>query len=169
MEQYSNILKYKHLGIYTQNENVVYMREDCHVCISEGFEALTRIRVSMANRSIIASLNVINSEILLNVLPRIDDIKNYQLIAYFLLLNEKFLICLTLFLLSFWVKWDKEMFGFVSIVSITYIFILFIIFLSTPHDLYWQLNSTAARVIKSLSFLLAFFSLYNLRNWKIIY
>ncbi len=111
----------------------------------------------------------INSEILLNVLPRIDDIKNYQLIAYFLLLNEKFLICLTLFLLSFWVKWDKEMFGFVSIVSITYIFILFIIFLSTPHDLYWQLNSTAARVIKSLSFLLAFFSLYNLRNWKIIY
>ncbi len=65
MEQYSNILKYKHLGIYTQNENVVYMREDCHVCISEGFEALTRIRVSMANRSIIASLNVINSEILL--------------------------------------------------------------------------------------------------------
>ena len=65
MEQYSTILKYKHLGIYTQNENVVYMREDCHVCISEGFEALTRIRVSMANRSIIASLNVINSEILL--------------------------------------------------------------------------------------------------------
>ncbi|HAI44891.1 MAG TPA: thymidine phosphorylase, partial [Maribacter sp.] len=36
MEQHSNILKYKHLGIYTQNENVVYMREDCHVCISEG-------------------------------------------------------------------------------------------------------------------------------------
>ena len=65
MEQHSNILKYKHLGIYTQNENVVYMREDCHVCVSEGFEALTRIRVSKATRSIVASLNVINSDVLL--------------------------------------------------------------------------------------------------------
>ena len=65
MKQHSNILKYKHLGIYTQNENVVYMREDCHVCISEGFEALTRIRVSTATHSIVASLNVINSDILL--------------------------------------------------------------------------------------------------------
>lgn len=65
MEQHSNILKYKHLGIYTQNENVVYMREDCHVCISEGFEALTRIRISKATSSIVASLNVIRSNILL--------------------------------------------------------------------------------------------------------
>jgi len=65
MEQHPNTLKYKHLGIYTQNENVVYMHEDCHVCISEGFEALTRLRISKANQSIVASLNVINSEILL--------------------------------------------------------------------------------------------------------
>ena len=65
MEQHSNILKYKHLGIYTQNENVVYMRDDCLVCISEGFEALTRIRVAKVTRSIVASLNVINSDILL--------------------------------------------------------------------------------------------------------
>ena len=65
MEQHSNILKYKHIGIYTQNENVVYMQEDCHVCISEGFEALTRIRVSTETNSIVASLNIINSNILL--------------------------------------------------------------------------------------------------------
>ena len=65
MKEYSNILKYKHLGIYTQNENIVYMREDCHVCISEGFEALTRIRVSNETHSIVASLNVINSDVLL--------------------------------------------------------------------------------------------------------
>ena len=64
MEQHSNILKYKNLGIYTQNENVVYMHEDCHVCISEGFEALTRIRISKATNSIVASLNVINSDML---------------------------------------------------------------------------------------------------------
>jgi len=40
------------------------MREDCHVCISEGFEALTRIRVSTENETIIASLNVIRTDIL---------------------------------------------------------------------------------------------------------
>ena len=111
----------------------------------------------------------INSDILFNLLSRLDELKNYQLISYFLLLNEKFFICLILFLLSFWIKWDKEIFSFVSIISIIYIFILFFIFLSTPYDLYWQLNSTAARVVKSLSFLLAFFALYNLRNWKMIY
>ncbi|MCM4169804.1 Putative thymidine phosphorylase [Arenibacter antarcticus] len=65
MEQHSNNLKYKHLGIYTQNENVVYMHKDCHACISEGFEALTRIRISNASHSIVASLNVINSDMLL--------------------------------------------------------------------------------------------------------
>lgn len=65
MKQKPNILKYKSLGIYTQNEHVVYMREDCHVCISEGFEALTRIRVSNLKTSIVASLNVIASDILL--------------------------------------------------------------------------------------------------------
>ena len=65
MEEKSSTLKYKHWGIYTQNEHVVYMREDCHVCVSEGFEALTRIRVSNFNTSIVASLNVITSDVLL--------------------------------------------------------------------------------------------------------
>lgn len=65
MEEKSSTLKYKHLGIYTQNEHVVYMREDCHVCVSEGFEALTRIRVSNFSTSIVASLNVITSDVLL--------------------------------------------------------------------------------------------------------
>ena len=65
MEQKSNTLKYKTLGIHSQNEYVVYMRKDCHVCVSEGFEALTRIRVSNFNTSIVASLNVISSDVLI--------------------------------------------------------------------------------------------------------
>ena len=64
MEEKSNILKYKPLGIYTQNENVVYMRQDCHVCISEGFEALTRLRVSNMGASLVASLHIITSDVL---------------------------------------------------------------------------------------------------------
>ena len=111
----------------------------------------------------------INTNILLNLLPRLDDINNYKLISYFLFLNEKFFIALIFFLVSFWIKLDKELFSFILIVTVMYIFILFFIYLSTPFDFYWQLDSTAARVIRSLSFLLAFFGLYNLRNYKISY
>ena len=110
-----------------------------------------------------------NHQVNLNpdVFLRFYDLSNYKLIAYFLLLNEKFLICLAFFLATFWIKWNTELFRFISFIVLSYIFILFLIYLSTPYDFYFQLNSTAARVIKSLSFLLAFFGLYNLVNHKI--
>src|SRR3989338_6611318 len=60
----SNTLKFKLLGIYTQSEHVVYMREDCHICISEGFRALTRLRITKENVSLVASLNIIRSNLL---------------------------------------------------------------------------------------------------------
>ena len=109
----------------------------------------------------------INSNILLNILPRLYEIENYKLISYFLLLNEKFIYSLVFFLATFWIKWNTELFRFISFIALSYIFILFFIFLSTPYDLHWQLDSTAVRVVKSLSFLFAFFGLYNLRNWRI--
>ena len=59
------ILKYKHLGIFTQNDHVAFLKNDSDVCISEGFEALTRIRVSTKTNSIVASLDVVTSNILL--------------------------------------------------------------------------------------------------------
>ena len=108
----------------------------------------------------------INTNILLNLLPRLDDLNNYKLISYFIFLNEKFLIALIFFIVSFWIKLDKELFSFIFLVTVMYIFILFFIYLSTPYDFYWQLDSTAARVIRSVSFLLAFFGLYNLTNRK---
>ena len=89
---------------------------------------------------------------------------NYKTIAYFIFLNEKFIICSILFLLSFWANWDKEIFRFISIVILIYIIVLFLVFISTPFDLYWQLDSTAARVVRTLSFSLAFFGLYNLNE-----
>ncbi len=64
MEHQTNKLIFKRLGIHTQHEHFAYMREDCHVCVSEGFEALTRIRISNGKKSIVASLNVIRSELL---------------------------------------------------------------------------------------------------------
>lgn len=60
----SNILKLKRLGIDTQKEFVVYMRADCHICISEGFEAMTRIGIKVNGKDIIATLNTIHGELL---------------------------------------------------------------------------------------------------------
>ncbi|EKD71307.1 MAG: hypothetical protein ACD_46C00219G0003 [uncultured bacterium] len=52
------------LGIDTHHEFVVYMNVDCYVCKLEGFEAQTQIVVSLNGRSIVASLNVIHTNIL---------------------------------------------------------------------------------------------------------
>ena len=109
----------------------------------------------------------LHTDIIANLLVRSEDLSNYKLVSYFLLLNEKFLITLTFFFISCCVVMDKKILSFVLIISLVYIFILFFIYLTTPHDLYFQLNSTAARVVKSLSFFFAFFGLYNLRNYKI--
>lgn len=61
-----NMLKLVNLGIDTRNEYMVFMRKDCPVCISEGFEALNRIKVSKGAKSIVASLIVFENEAQLN-------------------------------------------------------------------------------------------------------
>lgn len=57
-------LRLKKLGIDTYKEAVIYMRQDCHICRSEGFEAPARIKVMHGKNSIIATLNTIDSELL---------------------------------------------------------------------------------------------------------
>lgn len=59
-----NKLKVVRLGIETLTEFIIYMRKDCFVCKSEGFEVETRILVSFSGKSIIATLNVVQSNIL---------------------------------------------------------------------------------------------------------
>jgi thymidine phosphorylase len=59
-----NRLKVIRLGIDTRNEHVIFMRQDCHLCRSEGFESLTRVRVSRNGHSIVATLDVVTSELL---------------------------------------------------------------------------------------------------------
>lgn len=54
----------KNLGIDTYNEAVLYMRKDCHICQSEGFETPTRIQVTLKDKSIIATLNTIDTGLL---------------------------------------------------------------------------------------------------------
>src|SRR6266567_4480596 len=51
-------------GIGTYLEPIVYMRADCHICQSEGFEARSRVKVSLRGKDIVATLNTIESDLL---------------------------------------------------------------------------------------------------------
>jgi thymidine phosphorylase len=64
--QKHNTLKLKKLGVDFRNEHLAFMRRDCQVCKSEGFEALNRIRVSKGDRTLVASLIVMDDPIQLN-------------------------------------------------------------------------------------------------------
>lgn len=61
-----NTLKLKKLSVDFRNEHLVFMPRDCHVCKSEGFEALNRIRVSKEGRTLVASLIVMDDHSRLN-------------------------------------------------------------------------------------------------------
>ncbi len=60
----THALHLKPLGIDTQREHVIYMRGDCHVCRAEGFEAQTRLEVALRGQRILATLNVVHSDLL---------------------------------------------------------------------------------------------------------
>ncbi len=64
MESGKNNLTLRKLGIDSYTENIVYMRFDCPLCLSEGFKAETRVVVRSGEKSIIATLNVVTSELL---------------------------------------------------------------------------------------------------------
>ena len=59
-----NVLRLRYLGIDTYQEPVVYMTVDCPVCRSEGWAAQARILVSIGERSVIATLNVVADSML---------------------------------------------------------------------------------------------------------
>ncbi len=59
-------MKLVRVNIDTHIEYVVYMLRDCPICRAEGFQTLNRIEVNCNGRTLIASLNIINSGILSN-------------------------------------------------------------------------------------------------------
>jgi thymidine phosphorylase len=54
----------KKLGIDTYLDNIIYVRKDCHICSAEGFDSHARVKVSIGNRFILATLNFITSDLL---------------------------------------------------------------------------------------------------------
>lgn len=57
-------LHLRRLGIHTYNEAILYLRQDCYICHSEGFEVHARVRVTLGDRAIIATIQLIHTEIL---------------------------------------------------------------------------------------------------------
>ncbi len=59
-----NQLTLRRLGIDTYHEPVVFMRSDCHICRSEGFESRSRVSVRHKTKTINATLSVVTSDLL---------------------------------------------------------------------------------------------------------
>lgn len=59
-----NSLQVVDMGINTHQEPVVYMRSDCHICQSEGFSANSRAILRLAQKNVIATLNVVDDSVL---------------------------------------------------------------------------------------------------------
>jgi thymidine phosphorylase len=59
-----NALRARRLGIDTHQEAIIYMREDCHVCRSEGFASQARVQVTFRGSVLVATLQIITSKIL---------------------------------------------------------------------------------------------------------
>ena len=57
-------LQLRRLGIDTYQEPVAYLRSDCPVCKSEGFEARSRIEVWRGDAHIVATLNVVHDALI---------------------------------------------------------------------------------------------------------
>lgn len=58
-------LQLKRLGIETGQENVIFMRSDCHVCRAEGLMTYARVLVRGPQSQIVATLNHVSTEGLL--------------------------------------------------------------------------------------------------------
>jgi hypothetical protein len=101
------------------------------------------------------------------LLSSIYIFKNFTLITEYLIFNEKFLLSLIFFVFSVSYYREKKLFNFVFLVISLYIGALFIVYLSTPLEIEWHLNSSANRVIKPISLLLFTFGIYNIFNKNI--
>ncbi len=59
-------LTLKRLAIDTHKEAVLYVSQDCPVCASEGLESQSRVKVNLKDKSIIATLNIVKGNNLLD-------------------------------------------------------------------------------------------------------
>lgn len=60
--EHATHLKVRRLGLLTQDEAIVLMRADCHVCKSEGLASRARVLLSAGGREVIATLYQVDND-----------------------------------------------------------------------------------------------------------
>ena len=114
--------------------------------------------------------NVSNDIINYNALNSLKDIifnyNSFKLIFKFLILDTKFILSIIFILIAFNFTKNKKIFYFSLLVGMSYIFSLFMVYLSIPYDLEWSLSTGASRVIMPLTLLFSFFGLLQIYCMK---
>ena len=99
-----------------------------------------------------------------NLVGRLSVLNNYKLFFdYLIISNEKSVIALLFFITSFYLNFNKRLFYLVSLLFLSYITLLLIVYFSSPYNFTYHLETSAHRVLESLTLLLGFFALYNLK------
>lgn len=104
-----------------------------------------------------------------NFSERVSEIKNYFLITKYMILNEKFLLSIIFYIYAYFYSKNKNIFFYGATIILIYTTVLYIVYLSTPLDLDWHLNSSATRVVKPMALFLFIFGVYNINNKNKIY
>ena len=109
----------------------------------------------------------VNANFLDQVLSRISILENYELFFhYFFFSNEKIIIALAIFLISFYVNFNKKLFYYSLLIFFSYLTIILLIHFSTPLDYVHQLETSSFRIVKTFTLLLGFFAVYNIKIQK---
>ena len=109
----------------------------------------------------------VNANFLDQVLSRISALENYELFFhYFFFSNEKIIIALAIFLISFYVNFNKKLFYYSLLIFVSYLTIILLIHFSTPLDYVHQLETSSFRIVKTFTLLLGFFAVYNIKIQK---
>ena len=109
----------------------------------------------------------VNVHFLDQILSRISSLENYELFFhYFFFSNEKILIALAIFLISFYVNFNKKLFYYSLLIFFSYLTIILLIHFSTPLDYVHQLETSSFRIVKTFTLLLGFFAVYNIKIQK---
>ena len=109
----------------------------------------------------------VNANFLDQVLSRISALENYELFFhYFFFFNEKIIIALAIFLISFYVNFNKKLFYYSLLIFFSYLTIILLIHFSTPLDYVHQLETSSFRIVKTFTLLLGFFAVYNIKIQK---
>ncbi len=109
----------------------------------------------------------VNAHFLDQVLSRASSLENYKLFFhYFFFSNEKIIIALAIFLISFYINFNKKLFYYSLLIFFSYLTIILLIHFSTPLDYLHQLETSSFRIIKTFTLLLGFFAVYNIKIQK---